>query len=88
MLTEINYEKLPSFYLGLEKGIERGIEKGIERGIEKGLQDGINIGFIDGEKKKSMDVIKNSISLGIDTVIISKLTGLGVDEIEEIKRSL
>ncbi|NWF66284.1 MAG: hypothetical protein HXX81_02330 [Campylobacterales bacterium] len=32
MLSQINYEKLPSYYLGLERGIERGIEKGIERG--------------------------------------------------------
>lgn len=30
MLTQINYEKLPSYYLGLEKGIEEGIEKGRE----------------------------------------------------------
>jgi len=30
MLTEINYETLPSFYLGFEKGEEKGIEKGIK----------------------------------------------------------
>ena len=30
MLTQINYEKLPSFELGFEKGEEKGIEKGIK----------------------------------------------------------
>jgi len=34
MLTEINYETLPSFYLGFEKGEEKGIEKGIEKGVK------------------------------------------------------
>jgi len=32
MLTQINYEKLPSYELGLEKGIEKGIQKGREEG--------------------------------------------------------
>jgi len=28
ILTQINYEKLPSFELGMEKGMQRGMEKG------------------------------------------------------------
>ena len=34
MLTEINYETLPSFNLGIRKGMEKGLEKGLEKGIK------------------------------------------------------
>ena len=48
MLTEINYEKLPSFELGMEEGIETGIQKGIETGIQKGIQKGKEEGKQEG----------------------------------------
>ena len=34
MLTQIDYETLPSFSLGIEKGMEKGMEKGLEKGIK------------------------------------------------------
>jgi flagellar biosynthesis/type III secretory pathway protein FliH len=41
MLTEINYEKLPSFELGFERGIQQGIQKGEEKGKQEGIVLGI-----------------------------------------------
>jgi hypothetical protein len=41
MLTEINYEKLPSFEIGLEAGMKRGLEQGLKQGLEQGLEQGI-----------------------------------------------
>ncbi len=40
MLRKINFEQLPSYEIGMERGIERGMERGIERGMEKGIERG------------------------------------------------
>jgi predicted transposase/invertase (TIGR01784 family) len=73
MLTQINYEKLPSFYLGLEKGIERGIERGLEEGIEKGLERGLERG-----KLESAQVM---LELGIDANIIANRLGIDINNL-------
>jgi len=39
MLT-IDFEKLPTYQMGMEKGIEKGIAKGIEKGKQEGKQEG------------------------------------------------
>jgi predicted transposase/invertase (TIGR01784 family) len=61
MLTQINYEKLPSFYLGLEKGIERGIEQGKLEGkleIAKKLIDILDIETIANKTGLTINEIK------------------------------
>ena len=64
MLREIEFEKLPSFELGLEKGIQKGIENGIQ--------------------KAKVDIVKNLLILHDDETI-SKITGLDIDKIKEIR---
>ena len=49
MLSEVDYNKLPSYRIGIQKGIEKGIEKGVEQGIEQGLKQGIEQGLQQGE---------------------------------------
>ena len=67
MLTEINYEKLPSFELGFERGIQQGIQKGEEKGIILGIQGIYNYeknptkiaNILNIDKKFVLDVINN-----------------------------
>jgi flagellar biosynthesis/type III secretory pathway protein FliH len=66
MLTQINYEKLPSFYLGLEKGIERGIEQGIERGK------------LEGQLETALSLIK---IMNLNPEDVSKNLNIPIDEI-------
>ena len=51
---------------------EEGIEKGIEQGIEKGIV------------KTNIENAKKMIDEGIDISIVSKVTGLSIDEIEKM----
>ncbi|MGB5737387.1 MAG: hypothetical protein WBM40_23415 [Thiohalocapsa sp.] len=44
-MLEIEIEKLPSYGIGLERGMMQGIEQGIERGIEQGIERGIEQGI-------------------------------------------
>jgi len=67
MLTEINYEKLPSFELGFERGIQKGEEKGKQEGIVLGIQGIYNYeknptkiaNILNIDEKFVLDVINN-----------------------------
>ena len=55
-----------------EKGIEQGIEQGMEQGIEKGKKD------------STMIIAKSMKEDGTDFKLISKYTGLSIEEIENL----
>jgi len=76
MLSELNYEKYPSYEIGLEKGLEKGIEKGMEKGIEKGLEKGV----IEGKKFVAKSLLKIH-----DEQTVAKLTGLDIQTIKDLK---
>jgi predicted transposase YdaD len=69
---------------GRMEGEKIGIEKGEKIGIEKGRVEGEKI----GEKKNTHKVIINAIKLDMSNEQISLLTGLSVEEIQEIRNSL
>ena len=66
---------------GLEKGEKLGVKKGERIGLEKGEQ----IGLKKGETKKAIENAKNAISIGLKNEDISKITGLSVEEIENLR---
>ena len=78
------------FYInqGIKQGIEQGIQQGIEQGIEKGIQQGIEQGIQRGieqgsdNTKKAMIVELNNNGIPLD--IISKSSGLSIDEVKKI----
>ena len=58
-----------------EEGLEEGIDIGIEKGMEKGME------------KRNLEVAQNMLSLGVDTAIIEKTTGLTKAEIEKLNQA-
>lgn len=80
MATEL--EK--NFFEGLNKGIEQGIEQGIERGIERGIEQGIEKGIREGIKSNSEEIVRKMLSKNFDKKIISEITGLSKEEIDNI----
>ena len=75
LLTAIRKEKQEL----IEKGTAIGIEKGTVIGIEKGTAIGIEKGKIE----TSINMIKE----GFDDKIISKITGLNLEKIEELRKN-
>ena len=71
--------------IGLEKGEQIGLEKGEQIGLEKGKQIGLKKGEKNGEKKKAIEIAKNAIEHGLKNEDISKITGLSVKEIENLR---
>ena len=64
-----------------EKAAKAGLAKGEQIGLEKGKQ----IGLEKGETKKAIEIAKNAIDHGLKNEDISKITGLSVKEIENLR---
>ena len=60
-------------------------EKAAKAGLEKGKQIGLEKGEKNGEKKKAIEIAKNAIGHGLKNEDISKITGLSVKEIENLR---
>ena len=73
---------------GIEEGIEIGFKKGLKdgekKGLKKGLKDGLDKGLKEGEKKGKIEMAKILLNSGVDINIISKSSGLSIDEINKI----
>ena len=66
---------------GIEIGEKRGKEDGLKEGEEKGLKKGKE----EGKEKRTLEIAKNAINEGIPIDLIIKLTGLSVQEIEQLQ---
>jgi predicted transposase/invertase (TIGR01784 family) len=64
----------------LDSAEKKGIKKGIKEGKEEGIKEGIK------EEKKAVAI--KALKNGFNFDIISELTGLGMTEIEAIKKEL
>ena len=64
-----------------EKGHKEGLEQGLEIGHESGLKEGIE----QGSNNKAMEIAKNMLNQNLDIELISKVTNLSIEEIENLK---
>jgi len=60
---------------------EEGLAEGREEGLEKGREEG----RAEGEKEKAKEIAKNLLLSGVEINTIVKVTGLTIQEIEELK---
>jgi predicted transposase YdaD len=63
---------------GKEEGKAEGLKEGIVKGKEEGLKE--------GKKEKAIEMAKISLDEGLDIKLISKITGLSIAEIEELRK--
>lgn len=61
----------------IAKGMKQGLEKGLERGLKQGIEKGIN--------EEKIFIAKRLLSEKVDDLFISKVTGLSLKKINELK---
>nr|VFK79152.1 MAG: Predicted transposase YdaD [Candidatus Kentron sp. SD] len=66
MLTRIDMTRIPSYRIGMEKGMERGRLEGIEKGMEKGRLEGIEKGMERGRLEGMEKGMEKGIEKGIE----------------------
>jgi hypothetical protein len=84
MLDILNIAREDGEKLGVERGMQKGIQKGIQKGMQKGIQKGIQKGMQKGERNKAVQIARGFKKDGFDIAIISKHSGLSVEEIKDL----
>ncbi len=69
---------------GLAKGLEKGIEQGLVQGIKKGIEQGIERGIEQGMQESKIEIARNLKKGGFDDHKIVELTGLNLNQIEDL----
>ena len=75
--SEKYWESVEARNKGLKEGLNKGLKEGLKKGLDKGLKE--------GEKNKSIEIAKNMLKDNVDINIISKYSGLSIEEINELK---
>ncbi len=70
-----------TFEMLMEEKFEDGMKKGIAQGIEKGREEGIE----QGAYNTNLETSKNALSMKLSLEDISKLTGLSLKTVMELK---
>ena len=70
---------------GHRRGLQEGLQEGLQKGKEEGLQVGREEGREEGEKKAKLALAVNLIDKQFSIEEVAELTGLRVDEIQEVK---
>lgn len=78
-----NSEMYEARQTGLQQGLKQGLEQGMEQGLERGLIEGTNIGI----EKTTKKMVKNMLNENISEDIISKITGLSMKKINDLKNN-
>ena len=69
---------------GLENGVEIGRTEGIKQGRQQGVKEGLQKGIQDGKRNEKIQIAKNLLSQKVDLKIISKVTGLTLEELKKL----
>lgn len=65
-----------------DAGFDKGLKVGLEQGLQKGIEQGIASGTKQGKKEQTLAIAKNMKVQNLDFELISKVTGLSIEEIE------
>ena len=76
------YEKRRESRLNEVSALSYAEEKGIQKGIEEGVKQGLE----QGAKQRNIEIAKNLIQNGLDNELISKSTGLSIEEVKAIRK--
>ncbi len=70
---------------GITEGMAKGITEGMTKGVAKGITEGMTKGITEGMTKGVAKVAQGLLKEGISIKIISRSTGLSIEEIERLR---
>ncbi|MGE7915474.1 hypothetical protein [Lysinibacillus xylanilyticus] len=63
-------------------------QQGMQKGMQKGIEEGKKEGKKEGKNEAKVEIANNLLVNNMDIDFISKITGLSMERIEEIKKGL
>ena len=88
MSFTFDINKDPHFQMAREAGIKEGIQKGRTEGLYEGIEQGIEKGRSEGLYEGKSETAMRMLSEGFEIPVISRISGLSLDEIEALKRNM
>ncbi len=76
--------KAKLFEEGRQEGRQEGISEGVRKGKQEGIREGVRKGKLEGKLEGIREIARKLKQSGIALEIISKNTGLSLDEIEAL----
>ena len=73
------------FNSALRSGEAKGLAEGMAKGMAEGMTKGMAKGMAEGERKKALETARKMLSKGFEREDICDITGLSIEEIEELK---
>ena len=74
--------------LDYNSGIATARADGEKAGLEKGLEEGLKEGKKEGIKENKIEIAKKLIKMNMDLKQIKEITGLSIEELENIKSDI
>lgn len=79
------YEASKMAYRDIKNSIDTAKQEGKEEGIAIGKEEGIAIGKEEGKNERNLEIAKDMLALNIDEATIIKLTGLTLEQLQQLK---
>lgn len=79
------YEASKMAYMDIKNSIDTAKQEGKEEGIAIGKEEGIAIGKEEGKNERNLEIAKDMLALNIDEATIIKLTGLTLEQLQQLK---
>lgn len=79
------YEASKMAYRDIKNSIDTAKQEGKEEGIAIGKEEGIAIGKVEGKNERNLEIAKDMLAMNIDEATVIKLTGLTVEQLQQLK---
>lgn len=79
------YEASKMAYKDIKNSIDTAKQEGKEEGIAIGKEEGIAIGKEEGKNERNLEIAKDMLAMNIDEATVIKLTGLTVEQLQQLK---
>ena len=81
----MSYDYQNCLNYAVETAVEAAVKTATEKALSEGEAKGKAEGLSEGEAKKSLEIAKKMLGMGISTVQIAQATGLSEEEIIKLK---
>lgn len=79
------YEASKMAYRDIKNSIDTAKQEGKEEGIAIGMEEGIAIGKEEGKNERNLEIAKDMLTMNIDEATVIKLTGLTLEQLQQLK---
>ena len=70
---------------GMKQGMEKGMKQGMKQGMEKGMKQGMEKGMKQGLEQRSLEIARKMLAKGMDAASVMEITGLSVEQMQQLK---